>query len=76
VEALPAETRALQPPPAVVRDADTPQPYLRGVAPLAAIRLPLADFGGVDRTRIESVAVLFDQSERGALFVTDLEALR
>jgi dienelactone hydrolase len=73
---VPAETLALQPPSAELRDANQPQPYLRGLAPLAAVRIPLSEFAGVDLTRIESLALVFDQSERGALFVTDLELLR
>ncbi|NTU86116.1 MAG: hypothetical protein HGA45_43450, partial [Chloroflexales bacterium] len=36
---VPAETLALQPPSAEVRDAAGPSPYLRGVAPLAAVRV-------------------------------------
>lgn len=73
---LPAETLALQPPSAAVRDADQPQPYLQGNAPLAAVRVPLAAFTGVDLSQVESLALVFDQNERGALFMTDIELLR
>ncbi|HEU4322127.1 MAG TPA: hypothetical protein VFS21_03170 [Roseiflexaceae bacterium] len=73
---LPAETHALQPPAALVRDAGTPETLLQGVTPLAAVRVPLAGFAGVDLTQIESIAVVFDQSNQGAVLVTDLELLR
>lgn len=73
---VPAETLALQPPTTEVRDADQPSPYLRGNAPLVAVRVPLASFAGVDLAQIASLTLVFDQSERGALFVTDIELLR
>ena len=64
---LPAETLALQPPSAEVRDADGPAPYLRGVVPLAAVRVPLTVFSEVDMQRIASVALIFDRRDGGAL---------
>jgi hypothetical protein len=43
---------------------------------LGAIRAPLARFAGVDLGDIRSVALVFDATERGAIFMTDLELLR
>jgi dienelactone hydrolase len=73
---IPAETLALQPPTVKVRDADQPRPYLRGIAPLAAVRVPLAEFAGVDLTQIDTITLVFDQSDRGVLLIADLELLR
>ena len=43
---------------------------------LSSIRAPLARFAGVDLGDIRSVALVFDATERGAIFMTDLELLR
>jgi hypothetical protein len=43
---------------------------------LGSIRAPLAKFAGVDLSDIRSVALVFDATDSGAIFVTDLELLR
>ena len=43
---------------------------------LSSIRAPLTRFAGVDLGDIRSVALVFDATERGAIFMTDLELLR
>lgn len=47
-----------------------------GRAPMTTIRLPLSDFAGVDLTQIVEVALLFDQTSSGSLFMGDLEWVR
>ena len=37
------------------------------------VRLPLAEFADVDLTQISEIALMFDQSDTGALFLADLE---
>ncbi len=44
-----------------------------GRVPMTTIRLPLSDFGGVDLTQINEVALLFDQAPTGSLFLGDIE---
>jgi hypothetical protein len=43
---------------------------------LSSIRVPLSKFSGVDLNDIRSVALVFDQTDRGSIFVTDLEFLK
>ncbi len=47
-----------------------------GLAPLTTIRLPLADFAGVDLTDVVEIALVFDQTPSGNLFLGDLELVR
>lgn len=44
-----------------------------GRVPMTTIRLLLSDFSGVDLSQISEIALLFDQTESGALFMGDLE---
>ncbi|MCL4267383.1 MAG: hypothetical protein KJ069_29670 [Anaerolineae bacterium] len=44
-----------------------------GRAPLTTIRLPLSDFAGVDLSQITEIALLFDQTDSGSLFMGDVE---
>lgn len=44
--------------------------------PMTTIRLPLADFAGVDLSQVSELTLRFDQAESGALFVGDLEFVR
>jgi dienelactone hydrolase len=44
-----------------------------GRVPMTTIRLLLSDFDGVDLTNISEIALLFDQTASGSLFVGDLE---
>lgn len=47
-----------------------------GRAPLTTIRLPLSDFAGIDLSQIAEIALLFDQTESGSLFMGDVEWIR
>jgi hypothetical protein len=50
--------------------------FFTGLAPLTTIRLPLVGFAGVDLSDIAEIALVFDQTGSGALFVADVEAVR
>ena len=43
---------------------------------LGTARIPLAAFGGVDRSRITAVEIRFDRTRRGRLLLTDLSFVR
>jgi hypothetical protein len=43
---------------------------------LTSIRVPLAAFTGVNLRDVKSIALVFDVTDDGAIFVTDLELLR
>ena len=43
---------------------------------LSSIRVPLAAFSGVDLGNVQSIALVFDATHSGAIFLTDLELLR
>ena len=43
---------------------------------LSSIRVPLSQFFGVDLSNIQSVALVFDQADRGSILMTDLESLK
>ena len=43
---------------------------------LSSIRVPLAEFAGVDLGDIQSIALVFDATGSGAIFVSDLELLQ
>jgi hypothetical protein len=42
---------------------------------LSSIRVPLSQFAGVDLTDIRSIALVFDVTDSGTVFLTDLELL-
>jgi heat shock protein HslJ len=42
---------------------------------LSSIRVPLAAFSGVDLSDVQSVALVFDAADSGAIFIADLELL-
>jgi dienelactone hydrolase len=50
--------------------------FFTGRVPLTTIRLPLAGFAGVDLSDIAEIALLFDQTPSGTLFLADLEWVR
>lgn len=50
--------------------------FFTGIAPLTTIRLPLSALSGVDLANISEVALLFNQTPSGSLFVGDLEWMR
>ena len=43
---------------------------------LSSIRVPLTAFSGVDLGNVQSIALVFDATNSGAIFLTDLELLR
>jgi hypothetical protein len=43
---------------------------------MATVRIPLEDFTGVDLANTAEIALLFDQSPGGALFLADLALLK
>ncbi len=43
---------------------------------LATVRIPLTSFAGVDLANVREVALLFDQIDRGTLFLSDIEFVR
>jgi dienelactone hydrolase len=76
VHTRPAEP-ALQFPLGEVRqDVGVEGGLFSGRVPLTTIRLPLTGFEGVDLSDIREVAVVFDQTPSGSLFVGDVEAVR
>jgi hypothetical protein len=50
-----------------------PPGLLDGIVHLTAVRVPVASFTGVDLSDIEEVALVFDQTPSGTLFVADVE---
>ncbi len=68
---------ALAFPPGVMREVTaTESGFFTGRVPLTAIRFPLDSFAGVDLSDIAEIALLFDQTPSGALFLADLEWMR
>jgi hypothetical protein len=47
-----------------------------GRVPLTTIRVRLRDFRGVDLTQISEIALLFEQTPSGSLFIGDVELVR
>ena len=47
-----------------------------GRVPMTTVRLLLGDFAGVDVTQISEVALLFDQTPSGSLFMGDIELVK
>ena len=50
--------------------------WFTGRVPLTSIRMPLSDFTGVELSEIQEIALLFDQSPSGSLFISDIELVR
>jgi hypothetical protein len=64
-------------PAGLVEEDDTFEGGLfTGRVPMTTIRLPLSDFDGVDLADIREVALLFDQTPSGSLFMGDVEWVR
>ena len=47
-----------------------------GRVPLTIVRMPLRDFAGVDLSDIREIALVFDRTPGGSLFMADLEVVR
>jgi hypothetical protein len=50
--------------------------WFTGRVPLTSIRILVRDFSGVDLTAIREIALLFDQTPSGSLFMSDFELVR
>jgi hypothetical protein len=66
---------ALQFPAGDIQEDETFGVIFDGRAFLATMRIPLGDFEGVDLSAITEIALVFDQTPTGALFLADLEAV-
>ncbi len=51
-------------------------PLFTGRAPLLPVRIPLSSFEGVNLASIAEVALVFDQTDSGTLFMADVELAR
>lgn len=61
-------------PPGVMEDDPAMMfDHFTGRVPLTTLRLPLGDFAGVDLRDIAEIALLFDRTASGTLFLSDLE---
>lgn len=47
-----------------------------GRVPLTTVRVPLSNFSGIDLQDIREVALVFDQTPSGSLFISDVELAR
>ena len=43
---------------------------------MTTVRVPLVSFAGVDLSDVDEVALVFDQTASGTLFVADVEVAR
>ncbi|MCB0201717.1 MAG: hypothetical protein KDI03_16755 [Anaerolineae bacterium] len=43
---------------------------------LSSVRIPLSVFSGIDLTDVQTISLVFDATDSGAIFLTDLELLR
>jgi dienelactone hydrolase len=65
---------ALQFPPGLLQDDPSlATGFFTAPVPLTTIRLPLSGFAGVDLSDIREIALEFDRTSSGALFLSDIE---
>ncbi len=76
VQTRPGEPALGFPPGTMQSDTSMPTGFFTGRVPLTTIRLALSDFAGVDLSQIDEIALVFDQTSSGALFLADLEWAR
>jgi hypothetical protein len=57
-------------------EVDMENGFFTGRVPLTAIRIPLTSFAGVDLSDIAEIALVFDQTPGGTLFLGDVEWVR
>ncbi|MBE2224666.1 MAG: hypothetical protein IAF02_24210 [Anaerolineae bacterium] len=50
--------------------------FFTGRVPMTTVRLLVSDFAGVDLTQISEVALVFDQTPSGSLFMGDMEFVK
>jgi dienelactone hydrolase len=64
-------------PPGLMQDDDAPGTgFFTGRVPLTTIRMPLSGFAGVDLSAVAEIALLFDLTPSGTLFLGDVEGVR
>jgi len=71
-----AEEPALGFPAGLVEEDDFFGELFTGRVPMTTIRLPLSEFEGVDLANISEIALLFDRTPSGSLFMGDVEWVR
>jgi hypothetical protein len=76
VQTRPGEPALGFPPGMMQDDPAMPTDFFTGLVPLTTIRLALSDFAGVDLANIGEIALLFDRTQTGSLFLGDLEWVR
>lgn len=76
LQTRPGEPALVFPPGEMQGVSATETGFFTGLVPLTTIRLPLASFEGVDLSDISEIALVFDQTVSGALFLADVEVVR
>jgi hypothetical protein len=76
VQTRPDEPALAFPPGEMQGVSATETGFFTGLTPLTTIRMLLDGFEGVDLSDVAEVALIFDQTPSGALFVGDLEWVR
>jgi hypothetical protein len=76
VPTRPGEPALVFPPGTVEEDPVFAGGLFSGRVPMTTVRVQLRDFAGVDLSQIAEVALLFDQTPGGSLFLGDLEFVR
>lgn len=71
-----ADESALRYPAGEAQPDDIFGELFTGRLPLMPVRVPISAFTGVNLARVAEVALIFDQTERGSLFVADVELVR
>jgi hypothetical protein len=70
------EPALLRPVGLVGESESLPDGYFAAPVPLTTVRVPLSGFVGVDLSDVREVALLFDDSPSGAIFLADVEVVR
>jgi hypothetical protein len=76
IQTRPDEPALAFPPGTMQEDDIFVDGLFTGRAPMTTLRLLLSDFAGVDLTQISEVALLFDQTPSGTLFMGDIELVK
>ena len=76
VQTRPGEPALGFPPGMMQTEPDMESGFFTGRVPLTTVRLPLRDFAGVDLSDVAEIALVFDQTPSGTLFLSDVEWVR
>ena len=76
VQTRPTEPALIFPMGSVEEDDFFEGGLFTGRVPMTTVRLLLSDFDGVDLTQIKEMALLFDQTPTGSLFMGDIEVAK